>query len=299
MPDGASGSWPCRWAVIGTFRGCFTKKNGTPRQPQLAPTSRGHIEVRTYRRRALPSIRRAMWPPRQSWQAPGTALSHMSFRALRLQLTCFDNPEHSVEGLAAYSHVWLLFWFHQNGNKSIRPKVPTLSAHRPIVRSSRGCLAARHCTHACVGGATGTERTAAGAAASARRCEDRRVRDALAPPAEPGRAHTRALGERRRLGRPRIRCVALPCVCLASLWRVLLRVLCACFARAERCTWVPPTATCVVPHASYRHMPPTATCLAPPYFSGERKPVDAPGRWMAHVAHSVRTHARHTEIAEH
>jgi tRNA (Thr-GGU) A37 N-methylase len=78
---------------------------------------------------------------------------------VRLQLTCFDNPEHSVEGLAAYSHVWLIFWFHQNGNKSIRPKVLTLSAHRTIVRSPRAVAsAARHRAHACLEGATGTVR---------------------------------------------------------------------------------------------------------------------------------------------
>jgi hypothetical protein len=119
--------------------------------------------------------------------------------------------------------------------------VLTLSAHRPIIRSSRGCLG-RAALRACMRGGSNRHGTAAGAAASARRCEDRRVRDALAPPAEPGRPHTRALGERRRLGRPRIRCVAL----LAFAWLRFARA----FARALRVLNV--ARGCLLPpHASH------------------------------------------------
>eukprot|EP00053_Salpingoeca_punica_P018938 m.188408 g.188408 ORF g.188408 m.188408 type:complete len:649 (+) comp17536_c0_seq2:118-2064(+) len=40
-----------------------------------------------------------------------------------LTLTCFNNPEHSLEGLAAYSHAWLLFIFHKNNNVAVKAKV--------------------------------------------------------------------------------------------------------------------------------------------------------------------------------
>ena len=142
------------------------------------------------------------------------------------------------------------------GAHAIRPP-----HHRPL--SSRSCLG-RAALRACMRGWSNRHGTAAGAAASARRCEDRRVRDALAPPAEPGRPHARALGERRRLGRPRIRCVALRLPCFAL--RVLLRVL-----NVVRGCLLPPQASCP--------MPPTATCLAPPYFSGEARRRAGPSGW--------------------
>ncbi len=78
----ASGSWPCRWAVIGTFRGCFTKKNGTPRQPQLAPTSRGHIEVPTHRRRL------AFHPTRHVASSPKLASTWYTFESHVLSCLC-------------------------------------------------------------------------------------------------------------------------------------------------------------------------------------------------------------------
>ena len=136
------------------------------------------------------------------------------------QLTCFDNPEHSVEGLAAYSHVWLFFWFHKNGNKSIRPKVCVGRASRlcPFSRAlNRQAYLADCCRHC------------AGAAAAARRRQDRRVCDALAPPAEPRRPHARTPGERRGGRRLRVRCVPVrsiacdmgACVSGACCWRLV------------------------------------------------------------------------------
>ncbi|XP_033120647.1 tRNA (adenine(37)-N6)-methyltransferase-like [Anneissia japonica] len=61
---------------IGHLRSCFKSKNGTPRQPSVC-----------------------------------------SFAKARLQISksVFVHPEHSLEGLASFSHVWVLFAFHDNG----------------------------------------------------------------------------------------------------------------------------------------------------------------------------------------
>jgi tRNA-Thr(GGU) m(6)t(6)A37 methyltransferase TsaA len=69
---------------IGHIHSCFAEKNGTPRQGSICPASRATLELKL----------------------PGTLI-----------------PEHSVEGLEQYSHVWLLWQFHQNGPAAIRSKV--------------------------------------------------------------------------------------------------------------------------------------------------------------------------------
>jgi tRNA-Thr(GGU) m(6)t(6)A37 methyltransferase TsaA len=48
-------------------------------------------------------------------------------------------PEHSLAGLEAFTHVWLLSWFHLNTNKSFRPKI-----HPPRLKGGKiGAFASR------------------------------------------------------------------------------------------------------------------------------------------------------------
>ena len=69
---------------VGWLESCFTRRNGTPRQPGLAPAAASRLRVR--------------------WG------------------TC---PAHTLDGLGAFSHVWLLFVFDQNrgGPDVVKAKV--------------------------------------------------------------------------------------------------------------------------------------------------------------------------------
>ena len=89
---------------IGHMKSGFLFKNGTPRQPTVAPSSKGEIKI---------------------------------------SKAVFTNPNHSLQGLDAYSHVWIIFHFHLNSNKGVKAKVKpprlgvktgvfsTRSPHRP------------------------------------------------------------------------------------------------------------------------------------------------------------------------
>ena len=69
---------------IGCIESCFPHKNGTPRQPRLAPGA---------------------------------------LARLRLTLTGV-NAGHSLDGLEQFSHVWLIFLFHKNGGEAaVKAKV--------------------------------------------------------------------------------------------------------------------------------------------------------------------------------
>lgn len=91
------------WAFqpIGFVQSCWPRKNGCPRQGILTPNSRATIRI----------------------QAPGTTKSASSSMAAD-----------ALDGLATFSHVWLIFVFHANqearesgnetvGSGHIRPKV--------------------------------------------------------------------------------------------------------------------------------------------------------------------------------
>ncbi|KAF2359981.1 TsaA-like domain [Trinorchestia longiramus] len=64
------------WKPIGHMESAFLHKSGTPRQGCLVSASRGHISISS---------------------------------------ELFSNPHHSLLGLEQYSHVWLVFLFHDNG----------------------------------------------------------------------------------------------------------------------------------------------------------------------------------------
>ncbi|KAM4585254.1 tRNA (adenine(37)-N6)-methyltransferase isoform 2-T2 [Odontesthes bonariensis] len=85
---------------IGYISSCFSMKNGTPRQPTVCGPSRAQ---------------------------------------LRLRQSVFNNPEHALEGLEQYSHVWIIFLFHKNGHLSYKAKVkpPRLNGQRAGVYSTR------------------------------------------------------------------------------------------------------------------------------------------------------------------
>ncbi|TRY75957.1 hypothetical protein DNTS_033510 [Danionella cerebrum] len=85
---------------IGYIRSCFLVKNGTPRQPVVCSSSRA---------------------------------------SLKIEGSVFNNPEHSLSGLEHYSHIWIIFLFHKNGQMSCKAKVkpPRLNGQRVGVYSSR------------------------------------------------------------------------------------------------------------------------------------------------------------------
>ncbi|XP_026060199.1 tRNA (adenine(37)-N6)-methyltransferase [Carassius auratus] len=85
---------------IGYISSCFAVKNGTPRQPTICSSSRASLKIE-------PSV--------------------------------FNNPEHSLVGLEQYSHIWIIFLFHKNGQMSYKAKVkpPRLNGQRVGVYSTR------------------------------------------------------------------------------------------------------------------------------------------------------------------
>ncbi|XP_046901394.1 tRNA (adenine(37)-N6)-methyltransferase [Hypomesus transpacificus] len=85
---------------IGYISSCFSLKSGTPRQPTLCGASRATLQV---------------------------------------QQSLFSNPEHSLVGLEQFSHVWVIFLFHKNGQLSCKAKVkpPRLNGQRVGVYSTR------------------------------------------------------------------------------------------------------------------------------------------------------------------
>lgn len=85
---------------IGYISSCFAVKNGTPRQPTVCSSSRARLKIE-------PSV--------------------------------FNNPEHSLVGLEQYSHIWIIFLFHKNGQMSCKAKVkpPRLNGEKVGVYSTR------------------------------------------------------------------------------------------------------------------------------------------------------------------
>ncbi|XP_061174769.1 tRNA (adenine(37)-N6)-methyltransferase-like [Saccostrea echinata] len=85
---------------VGYINSLFTFKNGTPRQPSVCPFARG---------------------------------------SLKIDKSIFTNPEHSLEGLEEFSHVWLIFIFHKNNAEYMKAKVkpPRLNGKRVGLFSTR------------------------------------------------------------------------------------------------------------------------------------------------------------------
>lgn len=85
---------------IGHIKSMFHQKNGTPRQSGLIKSARA---------------------------------------SLTINKAVFNNPEHSLEDLSSFSHVWLIWVFHANGGVAVKAKVapPRLKGKRVGVFSSR------------------------------------------------------------------------------------------------------------------------------------------------------------------
>ncbi|KAH0539464.1 tRNA (adenine(37)-N6)-methyltransferase [Cotesia glomerata] len=85
---------------IGVINTGFPSKRGTPRQPGIGKESRGKITLFN---------------------------------------TVFTNPEHALNGLEDFSHMWILFHFHRNDSTHVRAKVspPRLNGARTGVFSTR------------------------------------------------------------------------------------------------------------------------------------------------------------------
>lgn len=98
-PDGAPTDDTIKFKPIGIIRTVFPEKRCLPRQAVLGANFLSKMEF-------LPSI--------------------------------FTNPEHSLEGLNDFSHIWLIYHFHRNTSHA-KAKVapPRLEGHRIGVFSSR------------------------------------------------------------------------------------------------------------------------------------------------------------------
>lgn len=85
---------------IGYMNSCFAVKSGTPRQPTICSSSRA---------------------------------------SLKIESSVFNNPDHSLVGLEQYSHIWIIFLFHMNGQLSYKAKVkpPRLNGEKVGVYSTR------------------------------------------------------------------------------------------------------------------------------------------------------------------
>lgn len=85
---------------IGVVTTCFTQKRSTPRQPCICGQSRGK---------------------------------------LTLFNTVYTNPDHALQGLQEFSHMWILFYFHKINSTHTRAKVapPRLDGKRTGVFSTR------------------------------------------------------------------------------------------------------------------------------------------------------------------
>ncbi|KAF5307543.1 hypothetical protein FQR65_LT06899 [Abscondita terminalis] len=85
---------------IGIISTHFPEKRGTPRQPGICPDT---------------------------------------IAKLTLNNVVFTNPEHSLEGLQEYSHIWILFHFHKNDSNHTRAKVspPRLNGLRTGLFATR------------------------------------------------------------------------------------------------------------------------------------------------------------------
>eukprot|EP00310_Coccolithus_braarudii_P007262 CAMPEP_0183375300 /NCGR_PEP_ID=MMETSP0164_2-20130417/116938_1 /TAXON_ID=221442 /ORGANISM="Coccolithus pelagicus ssp braarudi, Strain PLY182g" /LENGTH=154 /DNA_ID=CAMNT_0025552447 /DNA_START=199 /DNA_END=659 /DNA_ORIENTATION=+ len=71
---------------IGHIQSMFPAKFGTPRQGSLAPSTRARLQLEAANLGGL-------------------------------------SPQHALDGIAAYSHVWLVWAFHLNEHVATRPKV--------------------------------------------------------------------------------------------------------------------------------------------------------------------------------
>lgn len=85
---------------IGVIKTNFPEKRGTPRQPAICADS---------------------------------------VAKLTLNNEVFTNPEHSLEGLEEFSHMWILYHFHKNDSTHVRAKVapPRLNGLRTGVFATR------------------------------------------------------------------------------------------------------------------------------------------------------------------
>nr|CAD7452575.1 unnamed protein product [Timema tahoe] len=85
---------------IGLVSTWFPEKRATPRQPGICASSQGK---------------------------------------LTLYNSVFTNPEHALEGLECFSHMWILFYFHKNDSTHVRAKVspPRLNGARTGVFGTR------------------------------------------------------------------------------------------------------------------------------------------------------------------
>lgn len=85
--------------AIGVIRSVFNEKRAVPRQAALADELQGYVEIKS---------------------------------------ACFNNPEHSLEGLEEFSHLWIIYHFHKNeAHTKAKVAPPRLNGQRVGVFSTR------------------------------------------------------------------------------------------------------------------------------------------------------------------
>uniref|UniRef100_A0A2S2N9Z1 Nef-associated protein 1 n=1 Tax=Schizaphis graminum TaxID=13262 RepID=A0A2S2N9Z1_SCHGA len=99
-PSTSSSSGKIELSIIGTIKTKFKERRGVPRQPGLCPLAQA---------------------------------------CLTISNSIFTNPNHALEGLSDFSHMWILFHFHKNETTHVHAKVspPRLNGLRTGVLGTR------------------------------------------------------------------------------------------------------------------------------------------------------------------
>lgn len=78
-----------------------------------------------------------MFPEKRAVPRQANVASRLISR-IELNLSVFNNPEHSIEGLEKFSHIWIIYHFHRNqAHHKAKVAPPRLSGERVGVFSTR------------------------------------------------------------------------------------------------------------------------------------------------------------------
>ncbi|KAG8222835.1 hypothetical protein J437_LFUL010345 [Ladona fulva] len=118
------GSWKCQ--------GCLANSENCQSFPALAgrqPDSGDNYE-KPFSLQPIGIV--STWFPQKKGTPRQPGICKQSQGVLKLFNHVFTNPEHSLEGIEQFSHMWILFYFHKNESTHIRAKVapPRLNGNR-------------------------------------------------------------------------------------------------------------------------------------------------------------------------
>lgn len=106
--------------AIGRILSCYSRRNGTPRQPALVTGARAELRLRRQARACSLCARsgRSCLPLCTSG-CEGERVGQHRLWTRHLTFPCFccaQLPLESLEGLDQFSHCWVIYVFHQNTN---------------------------------------------------------------------------------------------------------------------------------------------------------------------------------------